>query len=752
MGSTDRDHHHVSLPDADASAVHQPGPEHRRERSRQDDAHHFETATENATQDLRALQALTDTALSHLALHDLLPALLQRITEVLGVDNAVVLLLESTGQTLTMEAAAKLDEPLPIPVHIPVGRGVAGRIAETRAPFVVDDVTTFPIAVPLFQDQFQTLAGVPLEVEDQLLGVVLVGTTLARHFTPRDMQLLQKAADRMALAIDRARLYQAEQRAREQLDRIFEGIADGVGVYDSQARLVKLNAAGHRILGLDPVPADYAQRPLSDRISLLQGRDEQDSSIALEDWPLMQVLRGQATGAALREIRIHTLDGRDVELSISVAPLHDEDGRLIGAVGIFRDQTEQKRLERERAEQAEQLDRLFEGNADGLVLYDTQGQLVRLNAEARRILALDAAPAAYAQLSLPDRLQLYEAYDEQDHRLEVEELPAARVLSGQVKDADVREIRLRALDGRELELYVRAEPLRDERGRLTGAVIVMHDQTEQKRLTREREEAHARELAAERVAEQMSAFLATAAHDIRSPLTVATARVQMAMKIAERLTAALDAPVPTLTVTAQPPKLLAAETTESLQRAYAAMDQLKRLVNLLFDVTRAQTQQLVLELAPVDLRALVEELVAAQQLGTHGHRLRAQVPANAVLVEADADRLDEVLANFISNALKYSSANQPVTVQLEVVDHQAVVRVVDQGPGIPLEEQSRIWDPFYRSPEVPLQPGNRTEKGSLGLGLAICKQLIELHPGGNVGVESVVGKGATFWFRLPLAS
>jgi signal transduction histidine kinase len=129
-----------------------------------------------------------------------------------------------------------------------------------------------------------------------------------------------------------------------------------------------------------------------------------------------------------------------------------------------------------------------------------------------------------------------------------------------------------------------------------------------------------------------------------------------------------------------------------------------------------------------------------------------QVPPNAVLVQADANRLDEVLANFVSNALKYSHVNRPVTVELHVEENQAVVRVVDQGPGIPLEERSRIWDPFYRSPEVPRQPGNRSDTGSLGLGLSICKQLIELHPGGSIGLESVVGKGSTFWFRLPLAS
>src|SRR5215469_11570066 len=98
------------------------------------------SASETAYQDLRALQALTDTALSHLALEDLLPALLERVTDVLGTDNAAVLLLDSEAQMLTLEAAAKLDVPLSTQVRVPVGQGLAGRVAATREPLVVDDI------------------------------------------------------------------------------------------------------------------------------------------------------------------------------------------------------------------------------------------------------------------------------------------------------------------------------------------------------------------------------------------------------------------------------------------------------------------------------------------------------------------------------------------------------------------------------------------------------------------------------------
>src|SRR5215469_13242224 len=97
--------------------------------------------------------------------------------------------------------------------------------------------------------------------------------------------------------------------------------------------------------------------------------------------------------------------------SITGAPLRDADGRITGAVTVSRDITGQKRLERERTEQAEQLDRIFEHIADGVVVYDTQGHPVRLNAAARRILGMDAAPSEYAKLSMSDRGILYHTRD-----------------------------------------------------------------------------------------------------------------------------------------------------------------------------------------------------------------------------------------------------------------------------------------------------------------------------------------------------
>jgi signal transduction histidine kinase len=92
-----------------------------------------------------------------------------------------------------------------------------------------------------------------------------------------------------------------------------------------------------------------------------------------------------------------------------------------------------------------------------------------------------------------------------------------------------------------------------------------------------------------------------------------------------------------------------------------------------------------------------------------------------------------------------------VTVKLEIVEQQAVVSVVDHGPGLAPAEQLHIWELFHRAPGIEVQSGSSKVSESLGLGLYICKQLVELHPGGRVGVESSVGQGSTFWFTLPLA-
>ena len=118
-----------------------------------------------------------------------------------------------------------------------------------------------------------------------------------------------------------------------------------------------------------------------------------------------------------------------------------------------------------------------------------------------------------------------------------------------------------------------------------------------------------------------------------------------------------------------------------------------------------------------------------------------------VPVIVDPERIGQVVTNYLTNALKYSPADKPVEISVRVEENQARVSVRDEGPGLSLEEQEHIWDQFYRVPGVEVQSGSSV---GLGLGLHICRTIIERHHG-RVGVQSAPGKGATFWFVLPLA-
>ncbi len=194
----------------------------------------------------------------------------------------------------------------------------------------------------------------------------------------------------------------------------------------------------------------------------------------------------------------------------------------------------------------------------------------------------------------------------------------------------------------------------------------------------------------------------------------------------------------------------ATDVLMTLRQTSRSIDRLSRLSAELFDVARARTGTLELHLTRLDLAILVRELVTAQRVATTTRTIHLDLPegGQAVWVDGDSMRLGQVLTNYLTNALKYSPADKPVKVQLEVFERLAVVSVCDEGPGLPWEDQSRVWEMFHRAPGVEVHSGT---EGSLGIGLYIVKRLMELHPGGRVGVESVVGTGSVFWFRLPLA-
>jgi signal transduction histidine kinase len=174
-----------------------------------------------STEYVRRLQSLTDAALAHLQLDELLDALLVRTRQVLDVDTCAILLLDQETDELVAQAALGIEEEVEQGVRIPVGGGFAGRIAAEKRPYILDDVDHGNVLNPILRQKgVKSMLGVPLVVEGAVLGVLHIGSLVPRKFRDDEVELLQLVADRAALAIEHARLFEAERAARERIENI----------------------------------------------------------------------------------------------------------------------------------------------------------------------------------------------------------------------------------------------------------------------------------------------------------------------------------------------------------------------------------------------------------------------------------------------------------------------------------------------------------------------------------------------------
>jgi signal transduction histidine kinase len=170
---------------------------------------------------VRRLQSVTDAALAHLRLDELLAALLERTRQILEVDTCAILLLDEETNELVACAALGIEEEVEQGVRVPVGGGFAGRIAAEKRPVILDDVDHAHVLNPLLREKgIKSMLGVPLVVEGEVRGVLHVGSLVLRAFQDDEVQLLQLVGDRAALAIEHARLFEAERAARERIEHV----------------------------------------------------------------------------------------------------------------------------------------------------------------------------------------------------------------------------------------------------------------------------------------------------------------------------------------------------------------------------------------------------------------------------------------------------------------------------------------------------------------------------------------------------
>ncbi|MGX1172211.1 ATP-binding protein [Pseudomonas sp. R151218B TE3479] len=325
---------------------------------------------------------------------------------------------------------------------------------------------------------------------------------------------------------------------------------------------------------------------------------------------------------------------------------------------------------------------------DGLLMIDRQGQLEHLNPVAQRQLGWDEARLGQGLGEALGRLEL----DEELHL----------VLRGGTLERAPEDLSIE-VDGESRVLTYSLTPVSHTQGHILGAVMVLHDVTEQRAFERVRSE-----------------FVLRASHELRTPVT----GMHMAFGLLqERLHF--------------PPE---SREADLLNTVTEEMQRLMQLINDLLNFSRYQNGLQKLTLAPCSIDTLLEEarLRFAEQAQAKGIELLVAIQGPLPRLHADAAQLDRVLDNLIDNAMRHTGEDGQIRLQARRHGERVIISVEDNGEGIAYGQQGRIFEPF-------VQVGRK--KGGAGLGLALCKEIVQLH-GGRMGVYSRPGQGTQFYMAL----
>ncbi|HEV2237204.1 MAG TPA: PAS domain-containing sensor histidine kinase [Ktedonobacterales bacterium] len=578
-----------------------------------------------------------------------------------------------------------------------------------------------------------------------------------------------------------------------QLGAVFESMADAVIFFGPDGRLVQVNPAFRKLLGID-ARLDYTSLPLAERGRLLTPRDEQGRPLPEDQWLPYRVLRGEMlTGSNTVDFVIGALDGHDVLLNGSGAPVRDINSQIAGGVLILRDVTERRRQEqltqdalRALLAMAETLVSAAPDPAEGQTSERTSkvtemerltqrlAHLTRAVLGCERVTIVPVGPAGEVRqtvgidgsITAAERQQWQALAPQQDQR-HLHDFLSPEIITclqlGELVQADRQEapfnswpnplgwrsmlqtpmllggrlVGILTMDysGPELRMFAP-----DELALAAGAARLAALVLERERLLLEREEERAHALALTEANRRMDEFLGIATHELKTPVTSSSLCVELATDSLTRVIAELTEAHDAMAHTLEPIHKL-------LVQADAGIARLSRLMEDLLDVSRIRAGKLEFRWSRCDLAAIVRDAVREQsQIASNRAIILHLSATRTVRVWADAERIGQVVANFLTNALKYSPEDCPVQVSLRVGGGWARVSVKDAGLGIARDEQDRIWHRFQRGRGIVVQSGSSV---GLGLGLYIAKTAIERHQG-RIGVVSAPGAGSTFWFALPI--
>jgi signal transduction histidine kinase len=239
---------------------------------------------------------------------------------------------------------------------------------------------------------------------------------------------------------------------------------------------------------------------------------------------------------------------------------------------------------------------------------------------------------------------------------------------------------------------------------------------------------------------RINEFLGVTSHELRTPLTTIKGNIQLARLRLQHLER--EAFQNNLMVDLE-------EIYTMLSRAERQVNVQNRLIRDLTDISHIQDGKLELAMEPFNLTNIVVSTIEDLRSAYPHRAINLTLQTEGTIpITADSERISQVMSNYVTNALKYSPSDRPVTVSLELLREAARVTVCDEGPGLTPLEQEQVWERFSKIKSIKVQKGFSS---GLGLGLHICRAIVEEHRG-EVGVESIKGVGSTFWFSIPISN